>query len=234
MEIFGSISLILGVLAYLTLYNKTTWFGAQIWRVKTTKKVVALTFDDGPNEPFTSEIVALLKKYDQKATFFVVGKNMERFPGVVAKTRAQGHEIGIHSYMHQFRSYFSDPTYKRQIRLAQEGFNREKIEVKHLRFPWLFRTPWLVSSSKKHGFGVPIGGYFGGPFEPFQPSGAWMASKAVKLIKPGAIIILHDGYNAKAANRAQTVIAAELLLQEIVRKGYKSVTVSELLELEKP
>ena len=234
MEIFGIIALLLGAFSYLTLYNKTTWFGAQIWRIKTDKKIVALTFDDGPNQPFTSEIVALLEKYNQKATFFVVGKNMERFPGVVAKTQAAGHEIGIHSYLHQFRSYFSDPTYARQIRLAKEGLDREKITVNHLRFPWLFRTPWLVRSSKNHGFGVPIGGYFGGLFEPFQPSGAWMARHAVKLINPGAIIILHDGYNAKAADRTQTVIATELILQEIVKQGYRSVTISELLQSKRP
>lgn len=231
MEILGTFALILGILAYLTMYNKTTWFGKQIWRVNTTKKVVALTFDDGPNEPFTSEIVALLKKYDQKATFFVVGKNMERFPGVVAKTQAEGHEIGIHSYMHQFRSYFSDPTYIRQISLAKKGLDAEHVKVSHLRFPWLFRTPWLVASSIKHGFGVPIGGYFGGLFEPFQPKGAWMAKHAKKLIKPGAILILHDGYNAAAANRSETVVTTELLLKELAKKGYKSVTISELLAL---
>ncbi len=231
MEIFGTTALILGILAYLTMYNKTTWFGKQVWRFKTTQKVVALTFDDGPNEPYTSQIVALLQKYDQKATFFVVGKNMERFPGKVAETQAAGHEIGIHSYVHQFRSYFTDPMYKRQIALAQQGLTAEHVKVKHLRFPWLFRTPWLVCSSKKHGFGVPIGGYFGGLFEPFQPKGEWMAKHAKKLIKPGAIIILHDGYNAAAANRAQTVIATELLLKELADKGYKSVTVSQLLAL---
>jgi peptidoglycan/xylan/chitin deacetylase (PgdA/CDA1 family) len=231
MEIFGTFALLLGICAYLTMYNKTTWFGKQIWRVKTTQKIVALTFDDGPNEPYTSHIVALLKTYEQNATFFVVGKNMERFPGVTAKTQADGHEIGIHSYAHQFRSYFSDPTYKEQIALAQKGLISEHIEVTHLRFPWLFRTPWLVSSSKKHGFGVPIGGYFGGLFEPFQPKGEWMAKHAKKLIKPGAIIIMHDGYNASAANRAQTVIATELLLKELAEKGYRSVTISQLLAL---
>lgn len=231
MEIFGTFALILGILAYLTMYNKTTWFGKQIWRVKTTQKVVALTFDDGPNEPYTSQIVELLNKYNQQATFFVVGKNMERFPGVTAKTRAAGHEIGIHSYMHQFRSYVTDPTYKRQIALAKQGLSAEHIHVSHLRFPWLFRTPWLVASSKKHGFGVPIGGYFGGLFEPFQPKGAWMAKHAVKLIKPGAIIIMHDGYNAAAANRAETVVATELILKQLAKEGYKSVTVSQLLAL---
>lgn len=231
MEIFGTTALVLGILSFLTLFNRTTLFGKQIWRVKTSRKIVALTFDDGPNEPYTSQIVALLKKYDQRATFFVVGKNMERFSGVTAKTKAAGHEIGIHSYMHQFRSYFSDPTYKRQIALAQKGLKKEHIEVTHLRFPWLFRTPWLVASSKRHGFGVPIGGYFGGLFEPFQPSGSWMAKHAKKLVKPGAIIIMHDGYNASAANRAQTVIATEILLKELADKGYESVTISELLAL---
>jgi peptidoglycan/xylan/chitin deacetylase (PgdA/CDA1 family) len=231
MEIFGTFALILGILAYLTMYNKTTWFGEQVWRVKTKQKIVALTFDDGPNEPFTSQIVELLKNYDQKATFFVVGKNMERYPGVTAKTQAAGHEVGIHSYAHQFRSYFNDPMYKGQIALAKKGLDKEGIEVRHLRFPWLFRTPWLVASSLRHGFGVPIGGYFGGLFEPFQPRGEWMAKHAKKLIEPGAIIILHDGYNAAAANRSQTVITTEILLKELASKGYKSVTISQLLAL---
>ncbi len=231
MMLFGIIALFTGIFAFLTFYNKTTWFGAQIWRVRTHKKLVALTFDDGPNEPYTSQIVALLKKYDQKATFFVVGKNMERCSGTVARTQAAGHEIGLHSYSHTFRSYLSDPLYRQQIAHTLGALKKEQISVNHLRFPWLFRTPWLVASSQKHGFGVPIGGYFGSLLEPFQPDATRIAKHAVRAIRPGAIIILHDGYNASPANRSQTVAATELLLQELEKQGYKSVTVSELLGL---
>lgn len=213
------------------LYNKTNIFGKQVWRVPTNQKIVALTFDDGPNEPYTSQILNLLEKYNQHATFFVVGINVERNQGVVKLTQQKGHEVALHSYNHQFRSYFFDPKYNLQIDKTVNCLKAEGIVPKHFRSPWLFRTPILAKNIRKRGFGVLIGGYFSSLREPMQIDGRQIASSAIKRIKPGAIVIFHDGYNAQPANRGQTVIATEIILEYLLKNGYKSVTITDLLAL---
>lgn len=71
-----------------------------VWEVPTDRRVVYLTFDDGPDHILTREVMALLSRYNFKATFFCIGGNVERYPGVVDELRDQGHAIGNHTYSH--------------------------------------------------------------------------------------------------------------------------------------
>ncbi|MFC4618358.1 polysaccharide deacetylase family protein [Camelliibacillus cellulosilyticus] len=80
-----------------------------MWDVPTSKKLVALTFDDGPHPGFTPEILDVLKKYNAKATFFVVGNRAERYPGVLKREVSEGHEIGNHTYSHTRLNHLSNP-----------------------------------------------------------------------------------------------------------------------------
>ena len=93
-SIVACLFLLAGIAAYACFFYKSSIFGKLIWRVDTSKKIIALTFDDGPNEPFTSQIADVIEQYSGKATFFVVGKNCLRFPGVAKSMQARGHQIG--------------------------------------------------------------------------------------------------------------------------------------------
>lgn len=227
----GITALLLGIFSYLSFNYKSKIFGNMYWRVSTDQKVIALTFDDGPNEPYTTEIADIISGYGGKATFFVVGKNMERFSGSVKKIQAQGHEIGAHSYRHAFHRYITDPLYKAEIANTKRVLQKEGITTTLFRFPWLFRTPWLLASVRKAGYGTPFSGQFSHILEPFQIDANKIAKHTLKIAKPGAIIIFHDGFNAKAAKREQTVLAVKIVTKQLAKQGYQFVTVSELLSV---
>src|SRR6478735_8728358 len=104
----------------------------------TRDKVVALTFDDGPNEPFTSQLVDLLGTKGVPATFFQVGRCVERHPGLSARMAEAGHVIGNHSYSHRFLRYLNEPSLRSEICRTQSV-----LEAELGRRPALFRAPWL-------------------------------------------------------------------------------------------
>ena len=199
------------------------------WRVNTTKKIIALTFDDGPNEPFTTQIADIVESHGGKATFFVVGKNCERFPGVVKQMQNRGHQIGAHSYRHAFHRYLVDPLYSDEISQTKRVLTEQGVDTDLFRFPWLFRNPWLLQSVQKNGYRMPISGLFSHPFEPFQVNARYIVKRTLKIAKPGSIIIFHDGFNAKAAPRHQTVEAVRQITEALAKDGYSFVTVDELI-----
>ena len=219
----------LGFLGWATLSYNAPVFGRMPWRVQTNQKLIALTFDDGPNQPFTGQIADIIESHGGKATFFIVGKNSERFPGTVHEMAQRGHQIGAHSYRHAFHRYIVDPLYKEEISRTKAVLKKEGVTTDSYRFPWLFRTPWLIASVKKAGYRMPISGQFSHAFEPFQINASKIIAHTLKIARPGAIIIFHDGYNAQAADRTQTVEAVRQVTKQLARQGYQFVTVNELL-----
>ncbi|HSX44633.1 MAG TPA: polysaccharide deacetylase family protein [Candidatus Saccharimonadales bacterium] len=204
-------------------------FGSFPYQVKTKQKVVALTFDDGPNEPYTSALLDILDRQKVKATFFMVGKCVERYPEIVKRVAQTGHTIGNHGWSHQFGRYFIEPSYRHQIDKTQVLINKTIGQTPALfRPPWLWRQPMLMTTVKQKGLQI-VSGRFGHELEVFQPSAKIMAKRTLKKVRPGAIIIFHDGFDARGGNRHQTVEAVRLIIEELKRQGYQFVTVDQLL-----
>lgn len=229
-SIVASLFLLAGIAAYASFFYKSSLFGKTIWQVNTSKKIIALTFDDGPNEPFTSKIADIVESYNGKATFFVVGKNCLRFPGVAKSMQKRGHQIGAHSYSHAFHKYITQPRYTKELNKTTEVLATQGVKASIFRFPWLFRTPLLLKSVKAYGYSTPISGQFAHPLEPFQINAKIIAKHTLKIAKPGSIIIFHDGFNAKLADRTQTLHAVEIVTKVLHKQGYKFVTIDELLK----
>lgn len=228
---FGLMLLLLGIFCYFSFYYKSSLFGKMLTGINTDKKIIALTFDDGPNGQFTEDIAKVIEETGGRATFFMVGKNASLHPETVKKIYRNGHEIGIHSNSHQFRKYFTDPLFNKEILNSEKtmtGFGVDNI--KYFRFPWLYRNPWIMRSVKKHGYQI-VSGEFAHGLEPFQVNHNRIYRHALRIVKPGGIIIFHDGYNdSPKANRTETLEAVKLLCSELSRKGYKLVTISELIK----
>lgn len=214
---------------WLCMSPHAQMFGAFPYRGKTKRRVVALTFDDGPNEPFTSQIVDYLAAKHIRATFFQVGQCIRRYPEVTRKIAAAGHVIGNHSLSHQFYQYLLHPAFKKQI-MANQTIVREVIGKTPLLFrpPWLMRQPWLMRTLRRQGL-QPVSGEFCHSLEVLQPSAARIAKAAVAKARPGAIIIFHDGFDARGGNRSQTVEAVKLTVEVLQAQGYTFVTIDELL-----
>ncbi|MER7006157.1 polysaccharide deacetylase family protein [Dactylosporangium sp. NPDC000555] len=199
------------------------------YRGAAAERVVALTFDDGPNEPYTSQILDILAAHDIRATFFHVGQCVERHPETARRAIDAGHVLGNHSLSHRFGTYLRPRAYEREVERTQRVLARVTGRTPALaRTPWLWRQPALLRMLRRSGL-HPIAGEFGHALEVFQPSGVRMARRAVAKTRPGSILIFHDGFDSRGGNRAETVVAVRETIEGLLARGYRFVTVDDLL-----
>lgn len=225
----GTPLVVLGLLVGLWQLSRS-WtfqlFGELYPRVETPEKVVALTFDDGPKRGQTEEILGILKRHGVRASFFMVGRNVERNPELAARVLAEGHELGNHSYSHH-RLVLKSPSY------VQEEIDKTDALLRGVgvKGEILFRAPhgkklvvlpWLLSrSGRKHiTFDVV-------PRDDATQDVGLLTSRVMESVRPGSIILFHDGGRDKPG----TVQAVDIVLGKLKEQGYRFVTVSELLAL---
>ncbi|CAN5430359.1 polysaccharide deacetylase family protein [soil metagenome] len=225
------IGIFLGCGYWLFMSTYSQIFGRYPYKKETSDKVIALTFDDGPNEPYTSQILDYLNDKNVKATFFLVGKCVERYPESAKKIVSSGHIIGNHSYSHEFHKYFFSLRFNSEITANQAILQKYTGKKPTLfRSPWLWRQPWLLKELKKKSL-QPVSGKFCYVFEVLRPNGARIARHALAKATPGSIIIFHDGVEGRGGNRQQTVDAVKITVDELLRREYTFVTVDQLLNV---
>lgn len=193
-----------------------------------SRKLVALTFDDGPNEPYTSQVADFLGERSIRATFFQVGRAVLRHPEVVRRLASDGHVIGNHGFTHEFTNYLSPRTLAEDVRKGQAALATVGLRPALYRPPWLLRIPALWDVLASHGLQA-VSGEFCHPLEVFQPRPELIARGVMRKVRPGSIVIFHDGYDGHEGNRAATVAAARIVVDELTNHGYGFVTVDELL-----
>jgi peptidoglycan/xylan/chitin deacetylase (PgdA/CDA1 family) len=198
------------------------------YRAAGSERVVALTFDDGPNEPYTSQIADFLDLHDIKGTFFQVGRAVGRHPEVTARLAASGHVIGHHGQAHQFGRYLRPQTLANDIQQGLDAFAVLGLRPLLYRPPWLLRIPALRGIARGHRLRV-ISGEFCHPLEVFQPAPERIARRALAKTRPGSILIFHDGFDGRGGNRASTVEAVKIVVDGLFRRGYRFTTVDRLL-----
>ena len=194
-----------------------------ISKVATTQKVVALTIDDGPHNKVTPEILAVLREKQVKATFFVLGENVEHFPKLLAQEVANGHEIGTHTYSHPLLSKFNSK------KMAEEFDKAEKEITPTAPKPTLFRPPGgfynhqVIETDHLRGYTVIL--WSVDPRDWSRPSTEKVVERVLHNIKPGSIVLLHDGQYPLPTPQALGII-----IDRLREQGYDFVTVSELLQ----
>lgn len=186
-------------------------------------KIVALTFDDGPNPPYTNQILDILKKEGIKATFFVCGANAKRHPELIKKIHQDGHLLGNHSYNH---SYVKTRLglIRAEIMETQKIIYRETRQKELLfRAPWGFIPFWL--SKKLHKDGFKIISYSGIARDWIRRLSPEQIAKNVNTkIKPGQNLLLHDGMNTReGSDRSKTVAALPVIINNLRSQGYQFV-----------
>jgi peptidoglycan-N-acetylglucosamine deacetylase len=220
---------VVAIAYWLFMSPYSQMFGRYPYRGEAGEKVVALTLDDGPNEPYTSQIADYLSSRNIRATFFQVGRCVERFPETTARIAADGHVIGNHSFAHAFHSYLMPGRLAREIAQTQQVLRRRLGRTPALfRSPWLWRQPLMLATVRRNGL-CPVSGEFCHAWEVLQPDGARIARRAIAKTRPGSILIFHDGFDSRGGDRSQTVRAVQLTTEELLRRGYRFVTIDELL-----
>ena len=207
-------------------YEKT---GRVIWEVNTKEKLVALTFDDGPHPVLTSQILDILAKHDAKATFFVAGNKIVRFPDLLKREVKEGHEIANHTFYHIYGNITS-------AKLSSELEETDKIIKQFTKLePSLYRpvggfyNDVIINTALKHGKAVVLWSWDQDSRDWANPPANQMYSYIKKGVKPGNIILFHDWHGSEYTQTCSTVKALDNILDYLDKNGYKSVTVSELL-----
>lgn len=215
--------------AYAYFVPNSSMFGKVYARQRVPDKIIALTFDDGPNDHATREIMGLLDKYQVKATFFLVGSNVEAHPMLARDLVEAGHEIGNHTWDHKGIS--TPATYRREIMAAQQTIEHATgVRPALFRPPYGQKTPWMLAEVKKQNMRAI--GWSVSANDPRQPPPEILAGRVIRGAKPGAIILLHDGAagGPPSVDRSNTVAALPLIIERLLQQGYQFVTVSDLLQ----
>lgn len=223
-----SVGGVVGLTAYRVTMSPTSQaLGPFPYRSETSPKV-ALTFDDGPNEPFTTQVADLLESEGIRGTFFQVGHAVRRFPEVTAQLAAAGHVIGNHSATHTFSRCLTARTVETEVSEADRAFAEVGLAPALYRPPWLLRTPALFPILREHGL-TPVGGTFCHPLEVAQIDPRRIAASAIRRTRAGSIVIFHDGYNGRPGQRTRTIEAVTSTIQTLKARGCEFATVDELL-----
>lgn len=180
---------------------------------------MALTFDDGPDVKVTPQILAILKKYDVKATFFMVGKNVSRNPATVEKVYESGHEIGNHTWNHPKLTTLTKVNVKQEVDRTSNA-----IYAAIGQYPTVFRPPYGATSEQVRSVMTMPSILWSVDTLDWKHRNADKILAYVKAsVKDGSIILMHDIHQS-TANGLENVI---LYLQQ---QGYELVTVSEILQ----
>lgn len=185
--------------------------------------MIALTFDDGPHPVYTPQVLALLKKHRVKATFFCIGKHAAQYPGLLSAIHEQGHLIGNHSFSHAPSIDFNGKAaWLKEIRQTDAAI-ATAIGSRPLFFrpPYGVTTPHLAAAIRTSGHEVI--GWRVRPYDTVEQPPLRIAHTILKKTRPGVIILLHDTHE-------RIVPILEQLLPALKQRGFRTVTVDELIE----
>lgn len=223
--IFIAIIIWLGITALGSFDIRLNYFvKAYSSNKKTDQNVVALTFDDGPTE-ITPEILNLLEKYNQKATFFCIGKQIEKYPETAKNIVEQGHVIANHTYSHTNKmGFLSKKEVHKEIRSAQNIIHQTIGQIPNLfRPPFGVTNPNIARACKENR--VEVIGWNVRSLDTVIASEDKILSRILDRLQKGSIILLHDNTSTK------TLKVLERLLIIMEKKQIQSITVDELLNI---
>jgi len=203
------------------------WYPDCLYHVPTQEPLVALTIDDGPDPASTPLILDELRRQNARATFFLITDRVRGQESVMRRLVAEGHELGNH--------FTQD---RPSIGLSPGAFEADLLRAHRELAPWA-RLAWarpasgwysqaMIRVMQRHGYRCAMGSVY--PFDATIPSISWATRYILRNARPGAILILHD---AGARGRRTARVLAEVL-PELRRRGYRVVSLSELVAAASP
>jgi peptidoglycan/xylan/chitin deacetylase (PgdA/CDA1 family) len=198
--------------------------GELLTRVETGDPVVALTFDDGPVRAYTDSVLDVLDRFGARATFFMIGRSIEARPGIARRVLERGHELGNHSWSHDRMILVAPSTIRREVD-STDALIRAAGQTGpiHMRPPYgkrLIGLPLYLSRQNR-----PVVLWDLDP-DTHHSDADWVTRYVLDNVRPGSIILLHVEIPSRRANRE----ALPRILEELSARGYRFVTLSELIE----
>ena len=199
-----------------------------LWRAPTNEPKIAITFDDGPHAISTPLILELLQRLNVPATFFLVGKHLEKQQGIAREMVDAGHEIGNHTFSHSLLYLSTKNRIRDEITRTDSLLrNIDGAEPKFFRPPAGFFTKQVLDIADQLGYKTVVGDVY--PRDPHLPGKKKIVDRVLQRTVAGSIIILHDGGNTQRVDRSQTLEAISEIIPSLKDKGFGFFTLSNLL-----
>jgi peptidoglycan/xylan/chitin deacetylase (PgdA/CDA1 family) len=214
---------------YQSMAPTGQWFGRTFTGGIQGSKQIALTYDDGPNDPHTLKLLEVLAKHSVRATFFMIGRYVNQRPDLARAVAQAGHVIGNHTFTHPRLIFKSAAQTRAELLDCHQALADAIGQHSNLfRPPFGGRRPATLKTARELGLQTAMWNVKGYDWNAL--SAAEIEKKIARQISGGDVVLLHDGgHRAMSADRAQTVIATENLIRRYSDKGYKFVTVEDMI-----
>jgi peptidoglycan/xylan/chitin deacetylase (PgdA/CDA1 family) len=219
---------------YQAMAPSGQWFGRTFAGGMRGSKQIALTYDDGPNDPHTLKLLDVLAKHGVRATFFMIGRYVQQRPDIARAVAQAGHIIGNHTFAHPLLIF--KPEAQTRTQLVDCRQTLEDVVGKHsnlFRPPFGGRRPETLRIARELGLQTIMWNVTG--YDWNAPPAAVIEKRVARQMRGGDMILLHDGgHRAMGVDRAQTVIATENLIRRYKNEGDEFVTVEEMRAVSNP
>jgi peptidoglycan/xylan/chitin deacetylase (PgdA/CDA1 family) len=214
---------------YQSMAPTGQWFGRVFCGGRRGSKQIALTFDDGPNDPHTLHLLDVLAKHNVHATFFLIGRYVRQRPDIVREIAKQGHVIGNHTFTHPLLIFQPASRIRREILQCKEAIADAVGEHSDLfRPPWGGRRPGIFRLVRALGLEPIMWNVTG--YDWNAPSADYIEQKVSMKIRGGDVVLLHDGcHAASGADRSKTVEAVDRLIANYKARAYKLANVPDMM-----
>ena len=214
---------------YQSMAPTGQWYGRTFTGLARGTRQLALTYDDGPNDPHTMRLLEVLARHDVHATFFLIGRYVKQRPEIVREIVQAGHIIGNHTFTHPLLSLKSATEIREELSACRAALQDATGDHSSLfRPPFGGRRPATLRIARELGLQPVMWNVTG--YDWNAPPAAVIEQKVSNQIRGGDVILLHDGgHKDMGADRAQTVQATDNLIQRYKSEGFSFVTVSEMM-----
>jgi peptidoglycan-N-acetylglucosamine deacetylase len=217
---------------YQSMAPTGQWYGRTFARGERGSKQIALTYDDGPNDPHTLKLLEVLARNEVHATFFMIGKYVRQRPDIAQAVASTGHVIGNHTFSHPLLIFRSEEETRAELSDCRAALGDAVGEHSKLfRPPFGGRRPATLRIARELGMTVVMWNVTG--YDWNAPPAAVIEEKVARRVhaEGGDVVLLHDGFHkAMGADRAQTVIATDNLIRRYKDEGFRFVTVTEMMK----
>ena len=223
----GAAALVYGGLH--TMLPKSQLYGRTFIGENRGSRRLALTFDDGPNDPHTLRLLEILGKEGVRATFFMIGAQVERRPDIVRAVAAAGHEIGNHTYSHPLLIFRNSIEVRSEISRCEDAIRQVAgVTTRLFRPPWGGRRSSTLRAIRAAGY-EPI--LWSASSYDWSAKSAWqIVDNVTRQVRGGDVILLHDGDHKRPdGDRTFSVQATDELIRRYRSEGYEFVTVGEMM-----